>query len=158
MDCLIYFVDSFLSSLFVTCCIMDSNGSQVVPQDDAPNLTSDLSHMVCPMFKKGYGCKDPNKYSQICNSWVVHICVNDLHLWKFMQNLYKCVICFFNEEFMQKKVNVLDSQSFKFCFWRWANQKWRIVPKKQFQSFEMHHNSWNQLSWIIISTQGLQNI
>jgi len=36
-------------SLFPMCSHHVSNSSQVVPHDD-PNLTSDLSHMVCPNF------------------------------------------------------------------------------------------------------------
>jgi hypothetical protein len=68
------------------------------------------------------------------------ISVNDLHYenpWKSNINVW---IVFLNKKFMQKRVNVLDSQSFNFFFLAMGQSKWPIVPKKQIQSFEMHHN------------------
>jgi hypothetical protein len=63
-----------------------------------------------------------------------------IYIMKIHANLYKCAISFKNEKFMQKRVNILDSQSFKFVFGDGPNQSGPLFPTKQIQSFEMHHN------------------
>lgn len=39
-----------------------------------------------------------------------------IYIMKIHANLHKCVISFKNQKFMQKRVNILDSKSFKFVF------------------------------------------
>lgn len=47
---------------------------------------------------------------------------------------------FLNEKIMQNRVNILDSQSFKFVFGHGQIKVAHCPPKKIIQNFEMHHN------------------